>query len=62
MEIWSKQKNTIGGHHGPANKTPFKWHFAGMPIINAGLVALFHKGKPLYIQYATNPVKIEWKL
>ena len=22
----------LAGHHQPASKTPFKWHFAGMPI------------------------------
>ena len=24
---------TISGHHWPASKTPFKWRFAGMPMM-----------------------------
>ena len=44
MREESIQIALIADHHRPATETPFKWRFAGGPImaliLNAGLVAL----------------------
>ena len=34
-------QHSILGHHRPASKTPFKWHFAGGPPIYSGILILY---------------------